>query len=53
MTQGTTIVVELSETVDDDGARLRTQEAVVFDVDAGAIIRVAVYLQTSERIPVS
>jgi len=53
VTPGPTIVVELSETVDDDGARLRTQEAVVFDVDAGAIIRVAVYLQTSERIPVS
>jgi ketosteroid isomerase-like protein len=52
-TAGTTVVVELSETVDDDGARLRTQEAVVFDVDAGAITRVAVYLQTSERIALS
>jgi ketosteroid isomerase-like protein len=53
VTAGTTVVVELSETVDDDGARLRTQEAVVFDVDAGAITRVAVYLQTSERIALS
>jgi ketosteroid isomerase-like protein len=47
---GNTVVAELSETVDDDGARLRTQEAVVFDVDRGAIARVAVYLQSSERI---
>jgi ketosteroid isomerase-like protein len=47
---GATVVVELSETVDDDGARLRTHEAVVFDVYAGVIARVAVYLQTSERI---
>jgi ketosteroid isomerase-like protein len=47
---GTTVVVELDETVDDDGARLRTHEAVVFDVHAGEIARVAVYLQTSERI---
>jgi ketosteroid isomerase-like protein len=53
VTDGTTVVVELSETVDDSDARLRTQEAVVFDVDAGAITRVAVYLQTSERIPLS
>jgi ketosteroid isomerase-like protein len=51
VTDGTTVVVELSETVDDSDARLRTQEAVVFDVDAGGITRVAVYLQTSERIP--
>jgi ketosteroid isomerase-like protein len=45
-----TVLVELHETVDDDGARLRTHEAVVFDVAAGEIARVAVYLQTSERI---
>jgi len=47
---GSTVLVELSETVDDDGARLRTREAVVFDVRAGEIARVAVYLQSSERI---
>jgi hypothetical protein len=47
---GSTVLVELAETVDDDGARLRTQEAVVFDVSAGLIARVAVYLQSSERI---
>ena len=47
---GSTVLVELAETVDDDGARLRTQEAVVFDVRAGEIARVAVYLQSSEKI---
>jgi limonene-1,2-epoxide hydrolase len=52
---GGIVAVELSETVDDpdtenDGARLRTQETVVFDVSRGAIARVAVYLQSSERI---
>ena len=40
--------VELSETVDDpDGAPLRTDEGIVFDVAHGVITRVAVYLQTS------
>jgi ketosteroid isomerase-like protein len=45
-------VVELSETVDDPGAaRLRTDEAVVFDVDGGGrITRVAVYLQRSHAV---
>ncbi|MCU1430467.1 MAG: ketosteroid isomerase-like protein [Actinomycetia bacterium] len=49
---GNTAVVELSETVDDrDGTRLRTQEAVVFDLDDnGLIARIAVYLQSSEKI---
>jgi limonene-1,2-epoxide hydrolase len=47
---GGTVLAELNETVDDDGARLRTHEAVVFDVHAGEIARVAVYLQSSERI---
>ena len=46
---GRRVVVELSETVDDGDARLRTDEAVVFDVERGLIARVAVYLQTSER----
>ncbi len=44
-----TLVVELNETVDAGGGRLRTEEAVVFDVAAGGIIRVAVYLRASER----
>jgi ketosteroid isomerase-like protein len=44
-------LVELSETIDDsDGARLRTAEAVVFDLDHdGLITRVAVYLRSSTR----
>lgn len=43
-------VVELSETVDEDGGRVRTDEAVVFDVDDGLIVRVAVYLQKRHRL---
>ena len=46
---GTRVAVQLSETVDDGDARLRTDETVVFDVAGGLISRVAVYLQTSER----
>ncbi len=46
---GNRVAVELNETVDDGDARLRTDETVVFDVAAGLITRVAVYLQTSER----
>jgi ketosteroid isomerase-like protein len=46
---GGRVAVELSETVDDGGARLHTDETVVFDVRDGLITRVAVYLQTSER----
>ena len=45
---GPTVVVELDETVDAEGGRLRTEEAVVFDVADDLITRVAVYLQTSE-----
>lgn len=48
---GRTIVVELTETVDDGDARLRTDEAVVFEVGDAGIARVAVYLQTSQRLP--
>jgi Domain of unknown function (DUF4202)/SnoaL-like domain len=47
------VAVELRETVDDEGARLATDETVVFDVANGLIVRVAVYLQTSERLPPS
>jgi predicted ester cyclase len=48
---GNRVAVELSETVDDHGERLHTDETVVFDVASGCIVRVAVYLQTSERRP--
>ena len=47
---GATVVAELNETVDDGDGRLRTDEAVVFDVDDGLITRVAVYLQTSVQL---
>ena len=47
---GSVVTVELNETVDDDGKRLRTDEAVVFDVAADRITRVAVYLQTSRHV---
>jgi ketosteroid isomerase-like protein len=49
---GTTTLVELSETVDAaDGTRLRTHEAVVFDLDGdGLIARVAVYLRASQPL---
>jgi ketosteroid isomerase-like protein len=44
-------LVELSETIDEpDGSRLRTAEAIVFDLDGdGLITRVAVYLRASTR----
>jgi limonene-1,2-epoxide hydrolase len=47
---GPVVLAELSETVDDGDARLRTAEAVVFDVRDGEITRVAVYLRSSERV---
>jgi ketosteroid isomerase-like protein len=49
LASGSTVSVELNETVDDKGARLHTDEVVVFDVTDGEITNVAVYLQTSER----
>jgi ketosteroid isomerase-like protein len=48
---GNVVTVELSETVADGDGRLRTDEAVVFDVADGLIARVAVFLQTSEHLP--
>jgi limonene-1,2-epoxide hydrolase len=48
---GARVAVELSETVDAGNERLHTDETVVFDVAGGHIVRVAVYLQTSERNP--
>lgn len=46
---GSTVAVELSETVDDANGRLHTDECVVFDVPDGRIVRVAVYLQNAPR----
>jgi limonene-1,2-epoxide hydrolase len=47
---GSTVLVELVETVDDGPARLRTAEAIVFDLDRNdRIARIAVYLQSSSR----
>ncbi len=48
---GAVVTVELRETVDDGDDRLETSEAVVFDTADGHIVKVAVYLQTSERHP--
>jgi limonene-1,2-epoxide hydrolase len=45
-----TVAVELSETVDDPGGRLRTEECVVFDVAGGLIERIRVYLQSSRHV---
>jgi ketosteroid isomerase-like protein len=47
---GATVTVELNETVDVDEGRMRTDEAVVFDVEGDLITRVAVYLQTSRVV---
>ncbi len=41
------VCAELSETVTLDGARLHTDEAVVFDVDSGRIVAVQVFLRKS------
>ena len=46
---GLVVTVELSETVDDSDARLRTDEAVVFDVRDTLIARVAVFLRASQQ----
>jgi ketosteroid isomerase-like protein len=45
-----TVTVELNETVDTNDGRLRTDEAVVFDVAGDLITRVAVYLQSSRVV---
>lgn len=46
------VVAELSETIDTPQGRLRTDEAIVFDVSpAGRIARVAVYLRRSVTTP--
>jgi limonene-1,2-epoxide hydrolase len=47
MADGGRVAVELHETVANDGARLRTDECVVFDVHDARIARVAVYLRSS------
>jgi hypothetical protein len=44
------IVVELSETVEIDGAPLVTPEALVFELnDAGLIAHISIYIQTLPR----
>jgi ketosteroid isomerase-like protein len=43
----TTAVAEITETVTMNGARLATDEAIVFEVGESAITRVGVYLQAS------
>jgi len=49
---GSTVAVELSETVDDgENRRLHTDEVVVFDVAGGLIVQVAVYLRKSHHSP--
>ena len=48
------IVVELSETVEVDGAPLVTPEALVFDLnDDGLIAHIAIYIQTLPKTPAS
>ncbi len=45
---GEDVLVELAETIDSDGGRLRTEEALVFGVDStGAIVRIDVYIQSA------
>jgi len=46
--EGGGAVVELSETIDRDGGRFRTAEALLFEFDAaGRIARVDVFIKTS------
>jgi ketosteroid isomerase-like protein len=48
------VVVELSETVEIDGAPLVTPEALVFDLnDDGLIAHIAIYIQTLPKTPPS
>ena len=49
---GSTVVAELTESVEVDGAPLVTPEALVFDLDGdGRIAHVAVYLQRLGDVP--
>ncbi len=50
LAEGGVVSVQLTETVDEGDGRLRTDEAVVFDVEHGAIQKIAVYLQSSEHV---
>jgi len=46
------VVVELTETVEVDGAPLVTPEALVFELDeAGLIAHISIYIQTLGRTP--
>ena len=48
------VLVELSETVEFDGAPLVTPEALVFDLnDDGLISHIAIYIQTLPKTPPS
>jgi ketosteroid isomerase-like protein len=49
---GRTAVVELTETVEMNGAPLDTPEALVFDFDdSGRIAHIAIYIQTLGPVP--
>jgi limonene-1,2-epoxide hydrolase len=51
---GKLVVVELSETVEIDGAPLVTPEALVFELnDDGLIAHIAIYIQTRPKTPSS
>jgi len=45
------VCAELAETVTIDGHRLRTEEAIVFELTDGLIATVSVYLRQSTTIP--
>jgi ketosteroid isomerase-like protein len=49
---GRVVCVELTETIDVDGAPLETPEALVFDLDdEGRIARIAIYIQRLGEVP--
>jgi ketosteroid isomerase-like protein len=50
LADGRRTCVELAETATLGGRRLRTEEAVVFDVDDGVITGVRVFLQRSQPV---
>ena len=49
----TRVCAELAETVTLDSTRLRTEEAIVFELADGCVTQVAVYLRRSTRAPAS
>ena len=49
---GATVLVELTEIVEIDGAPLETPEALVFDLDGeGRIAHIAIYIQRLGEVP--